>query len=80
MRTAARLPMYLGALIAAITLAVAWDSNTVAAQQRAATPAAGKAPRTAWGAPDLQGVWNTNTAVPLERPSEYGTRAMMTEA
>jgi hypothetical protein len=36
-------------------------------------------PRTAWGAPDLQGIWNTNTFVPLERPVQYGTRATMTE-
>jgi hypothetical protein len=37
-------------------------------------------PRTAWGAADLQGLWNTNTLVPLERPREFGTRALMTEA
>ena len=79
MRTTARFPMYVGALIAAVTLAIAWEGTTVAAQQRAAAPAA-KAPRTPWGAPDLQGIWNTNTAVPFERPREYGTRAMMTEA
>jgi hypothetical protein len=36
-------------------------------------------PRTAWGAPDLQGIWNTNTFVPLERPAQYGTRGTMTE-
>jgi hypothetical protein len=35
--------------------------------------------RTAWGAPDLQGIWNTNTFAPLERPTQYGTRATMTE-
>ena len=35
--------------------------------------------RTSWGAPDLQGIWNTNTFVPLERPTLYGTRATMTE-
>ena len=39
-----------------------------------------KVPRTAWGTPDLQGIWNTNTFIPLERPAKYGTRAMMTEA
>jgi hypothetical protein len=79
MRRTARFPIYLGALVAAIALAMAWEATTVAAQQRAAAPAS-KAPRTAWGAPDLQGIWNTNTAVPLERAREYGTRAMMTEA
>jgi hypothetical protein len=35
--------------------------------------------RTAWGAPDLQGIWNTNTFVPLERAAPFGTRATMTE-
>jgi hypothetical protein len=38
-----------------------------------------KAPRTAWGTPDLQGIWNTNTFVTLERAPQFGTRAMMTE-
>ena len=78
MRTTARSLMCLCAVVAAVTLATAWEGTTVAAQQRAA--AAAKGPRTAWGAPDLQGVWNTNTQVPLERAREYGTRAMMTEA
>ena len=78
MRTTARSLMCLGAVIAAVTLAIAWEGTTVVAQQRAA--AAAKGPRTAWGAPDLQGLWNTNTQVPLERPREYGTRATMTEA
>ena len=39
-----------------------------------------KIPRTSWGTPDLQGIWNTNTFLPLERPSKYATRATMTEA
>jgi hypothetical protein len=34
---------------------------------------------TAWGAPDLQGIWNTNTFVPFERAAQFGTRATMTE-
>ena len=38
-----------------------------------------RAPRTAWGAPDLQGIWNTNTFLPLERAAKYGTRQTMTE-
>ena len=78
MRTTARSLMCLCAVVAAVTLATAWEGTTVAAQQRAA--AAAKGPRTAWGAPDLQGLWNTNTQVSFERAREYGTRAMMTEA
>ena len=36
-------------------------------------------PRTAWGDPDLQGMWDTRTYTPLERPAEFGTREFMTE-
>ena len=44
-----------------------------------ADDASAKQPRTPWGAPDLQGIWNTNTLLPLERPRQYGARATMTE-
>ena len=37
------------------------------------------APRTPWGAPDLQGLWNYNTLTPLERPSELEGRASLTD-
>src|SRR5262245_29776144 len=30
-----------------------------------------KAPRKAYGAPDLEGVWTNNTATPLERPAAF---------
>ena len=41
----------------------------------AAGPATGQdAPRTPWGDPDLQGVWDFRTATPLERPEDRGTR------
>jgi hypothetical protein len=42
--------------------------------------AAAKAPRTAWGHPDLQGVWANNVATPLERPKELAGRAFLTDA
>ena len=46
----------------------------------AAGPATGQdAPRTAWGAPDLQGVWDFRTATPLERPEDRGDQAFLTE-
>jgi len=31
-------------------------------------------PRTAWGDPDLQGLWNNNTITPLERPIDLGDK------
>ena len=36
-------------------------------------------PRTAWGAPDLQGVWDFRSITPMERPEELGDRAFLTE-
>ncbi len=37
------------------------------------------APRTAWGQPDLGGVWEYKTRTPLERPARYGGREFLTE-
>ncbi len=36
-------------------------------------------PRTPWGDPDLQGLWNHGTITPLERPADYGDRAFLTD-
>jgi hypothetical protein len=55
------------------------------AQAPAAKATAGGAkytpPKTAWGEPDLQGIWPLNhlIAVPLERPKQYGTKASLTD-
>ena len=35
-------------------------------------------PRTEWGQPDLQGVWNFSSNVPMQRPAEYGSRQFLT--
>lgn len=34
-------------------------------------------PRTEWGQPDLQGVWNFSSNVPMQRPAQYGTRQFL---
>ena len=47
-----------------------------------ALPSAGlaqDAPQTAWGAPDLQGVWDFRTITPLQRPEDLGEKAFLTE-
>ena len=46
-----------------------------------AAPAVGQdtAPRTPWGAPDLQGVWDFRTITPLQRPEELGGQEFLTE-
>ena len=47
------------------------------------TPAAGQTgaegPRTPWGDPDLQGVWDYWTFTPLERPEEFEGRGELTD-
>ena len=55
---------------AAVAVAVGLSSAPVAAQD---------APRTAWGAPDLQGVWDFRTITPLERPEALGDQTFLTE-
>jgi len=73
----------LGALTAATIGGVALQGVTADGQasgQAAAVRPTARIPRTPWGTPDLQGLWNTNTLVPLERARDFGTRAFMTEA
>ena len=36
-------------------------------------------PKTPWGDPDLQGVWNNNTIVPLQRPEALAGRETLSE-
>ncbi|MCY3688103.1 MAG: hypothetical protein OXG90_03840 [Gammaproteobacteria bacterium] len=36
-------------------------------------------PRTEWGQPDLQGVWNFSSDVPMQRPQRYGAQQFLTE-
>ena len=40
-----------------------------------------KAPRNAWGQPDLEGIWTTDDmrGVPMSRPAQFGTRAYLTD-
>jgi hypothetical protein len=44
-----------------------------------AVPKAGPAPRTAWGEPDLQGIWTNNYETPLQRPARYGNKEFFTD-
>ena len=60
-------------------LAVAVGIAVVAAT---AAPAAGQTPevpRTAWGAPDLQGVWDFRSLTPMERPTDFADQEVFTE-
>lgn len=52
--------------------------------QEGATPRAASkswtAPRTPWGHPDLQGIWDTASGIPLERPKDLGNKAVLTDS
>ena len=45
----------------------------------AAGQAAESAPMTAWGHPDLQGVWTNKTTTPLERPADLAGKTELTD-
>ena len=49
-------------------------------KKRPLRPRAGPAPKTSWGAPDLQGFWSNATLTSLVRPAEYADRLVMTPA
>ena len=43
------------------------------------SPPAWKAARTPWGHPDFQGIWNSKTQTPLERPEKFAGREFLTD-
>ena len=53
---------------------------TAAALCAAAEVAADAVALTAWGSPDLRGIWTTATLTPLERPDDYRGREQLTPA
>ena len=66
--------------IVAVVATAAWLATVpLAGQSPGAEANDYTAPRTPWGDPDLQGMWDTRTYTPLERPEEFGTREFMTE-
>jgi hypothetical protein len=52
---------------------------TIAAGASAQSTRAAGAPRTSWGDPDIQGVWDYWTFTPLERPAEYANKPVLSD-
>src|SRR5262245_40574970 len=72
--------------VAALSIAVFAALTGASVSTRAQTTAAAApvtepytVPRTSWGEPDLQGVWDYRTITPMERRPELGDRAFYTE-
>jgi len=59
----------------AIAGAIAMPACYASPPTKASSPTTG---RTAWGDPDLQGVWRYEAAIPLERPAQLAGRATLT--
>jgi hypothetical protein len=69
--------------LAVVPFMAAWLAGTASAQTARAAPATPdpsfSVPRTPWGDPDLQGVWDYRTITPLERRPELGDREFYTD-
>src|SRR5437867_10335300 len=66
------------ATLLAIVFAIV--SLAARAQPGASSQRSWTMPRTAWGAPDFQGIWNYATMTPLERPRELADKEVLTPA
>src|SRR6266446_5502569 len=69
-------------IAAAASAAISASVTRTSAQAPAVSGAAMKAPplTTAWGEPDLQGIWTDEFETPLQRPAKYANQEFFTEA
>jgi hypothetical protein len=78
-----------GGLVAACALFLTWPSAPAAAQAKGSADASAakrtdphwKAPRNAFGQPDLEGIWTTDDmrGIPMSRPAAFRDRAYLTD-
>ena len=61
------------------SLAAVLTALAVAVLAPAVAAAQSEVPRTAWGAPDLGGVWDFRSITPMERPDDLSDKAFLTE-
>jgi hypothetical protein len=67
---------------AAASAAISVSVTRTSAQAPVISGAAMKTPplKTAWGEPDLQGIWTDEFETPLQRPAKYASQEFFTEA
>jgi hypothetical protein len=63
-----------------ISAALTTTASAQAPAASGATPAPAPSLKTAWGEPDLQGIWTDETATPLQRPARFANQESFTEA
>ena len=68
------------ATILVVTILLVCFGSPASAQTKPGSGPAWRLTRTPDGQPDLQGVWVSNRATPLERPAEYAQRPLLTDA
>jgi hypothetical protein len=68
-----------GAKLQAPAPAIKGSQSSPARGSRPAARKSGILPRTPWGDPDLQGVWNDATSTPLQRPSELAGKDVLND-
>jgi hypothetical protein len=67
---------------AAASVAISMSVTRTSAQAPVISSVAMKTPplKTAWGEPDLQGIWTDEVETPLQRPAKYANQEFFTEA
>jgi len=69
----------IGGVVVAVTAGIVLLNPLSIAAQRPSPAKSGQAPKTAWGQPDLEGVWDFSTSTPLQRPPELKDKAELTD-
>jgi hypothetical protein len=69
----------IGGVVVALAAGIALLNPLSLAAQRPSSAKSGQVPKTAWGQPDLEGVWDFSTSTPLQRPPELKDKAELTD-
>ena len=70
---------FLASIVVAATVTAMGLPSPGIAQAQTAAAGTDTLLRTAWGAPDLRGIWDFRTITPLERPNDLAGKQVLTE-
>ena len=69
---------FLAAVLAPVAAVLLAPGAALGQAKPSSRPANYQQPKTAWGDPDMQGIWNNVTATPLQRSDELKDKAALT--